>query len=343
MSTLNKLDITPELLINRSTLIFGTSSTGKTVLIRDILYTLKDHVPMCHVFCPTNDYNEAYTNMVPKNLIKKELVVSELEELVKKQRGRSELYKKVNNINSLKNIAFKLDLDHKIKKKFFIVENYYENLLKNDKDNKYTDELKKLHEEQVIGFFKEEIMKVYDQNKNLVELTEVEINTVKYLNFNPKMVIVLDDCTSDAKQWGKSTVLNELFFQGRHYNITTIISLHNDTALPPAIRKNSFINIFTEAGPAIGFFKSGTSNNFTKAEEREANSYANALFGMNAKKSFKKLCYLREYPSGERFKFVRATKRSDFVYNELLFKIYKEDIETKTEIDNEFLKKILTA
>ena len=343
MSTLSKLEITHDLLINRSTLIFGTSSTGKTVLIRDILFNLKDQIPMCHVFCPTNDYNEAYTNMVPKTLIRKELVVSELEDLVKKQRGRSELYKKVNNLINLKNIAFKLDLDHKIKKKYFIIENYYENLLNKDKENKYSDDLKKLHEEQLIKFFKDEIIKVYETNKNIVELSEPEVNTIKYLNFNPKIVIVLDDCTSDSKQWGKSTVLNELFFQGRHYNTTTIISLHNDTALPPAIRKNSFINIFTEAGPARGFFKSGTSNNFTKAEEREANNYANALFGINAKRSFKKLCYLREYPAGERFKFVRATKRNDFVFNELLFKIYKEEIDTNVEIDNEFLKKILSS
>ena len=133
MSTLSKLEITHDLLINRSTLIFGTSSTGKTVLIRDILFNLKDQIPMCHVFCPTNDYNEAYTNMVPKTLIRKELVVSELEDLVKKQRGRSELYKKVNNLINLKNIAFKLDLDHKIKKKYFIIENYYEKILRRSK------------------------------------------------------------------------------------------------------------------------------------------------------------------------------------------------------------------
>lgn len=337
---LNKLELNHESIINRSILLFGGSNTGKTVLIRDILYNLREHVPMCHVFCPTNDYNGSYTNMIPKALIKRDLVVRELEEIVQKQRKRSELYKKVNNINILKSIAFKLDIDHKIKKKYFIMENYYEELLKKDKDNKYTDKLKKMHEETTIKFFKDEINKLYETNKDSVELTESEQNTIKYLNFNPKMVIVMDDCTSDAKQWGKSTVLNELFYQGRHYNITTVISLHNDTALPPGIRKNAFINIFTEAQPARGFFRSGTSNNWTKADEREADSYINALFGPSSKKSFKKLCYLKE--SDEKFKFVRATKREDFVYNELLNKMYKEEAED-SELNNEFLKKILIS
>ena len=337
---LNKLELNHDSLINRSVLLFGGSNSGKTVLIRDILFNLRQHVPMCHVFCPTNDYNGSYTNMIPKTLIKPELNVQELEEIVLKQRKRSELFKKVNNVLILKSIAFKLDLDHKLKKKYFIMENYYEKLLENDKDKKYSDQLKKMHEEGTIKFFKEEITRLYDQNKNSVSFTEAEQNTVKYLNFNPKMVIVMDDCTSDSKHWGKSTVLNELFYQGRHYNITTIISLHNDTALPPGIRKNAFINIFTEAQPARGFFKAGTSNNWTKGEEREANAFINALFGPNSKKSFKKLCYLKE--GDEEFKFVRETKGEVFVYNELLNKMYKDE-EEDIELDNEFLKKILTS
>ena len=40
-------------LINHCTILIGSSFSGKSVMIRDILYKLKDHIPIGILFSPT--------------------------------------------------------------------------------------------------------------------------------------------------------------------------------------------------------------------------------------------------------------------------------------------------
>jgi stage III sporulation protein SpoIIIAA len=40
-------------IINKTTILIGRSQSGKSVLIRDVLYNIKDEIPVCLVICPT--------------------------------------------------------------------------------------------------------------------------------------------------------------------------------------------------------------------------------------------------------------------------------------------------
>lgn len=53
-----------------------------------------------------------------------------------------------------------------------------------------------------------------------------------------RILVVMDDCISDSKIWRKSKDLAEIFYNGRHYNITLIIVSQDIVAIPPSFRSN---------------------------------------------------------------------------------------------------------
>lgn len=53
-----------------------------------------------------------------------------------------------------------------------------------------------------------------------------------------RLIVVLDDVISDAKSWKNSNALNEIMFNGRHYDITFILAVQDVVAVGPAIRLN---------------------------------------------------------------------------------------------------------
>lgn len=53
-----------------------------------------------------------------------------------------------------------------------------------------------------------------------------------------RILVVMDDCISDSKLWRKSKDLAEIFYNGRHYNITLIIVSQDIVAIPPSFRSN---------------------------------------------------------------------------------------------------------
>jgi hypothetical protein len=76
-------------------------------------------------------------------------------------------------------------------------------------------------------------IKIKAENKKRKEEGKKEIDE--------RILVVMDDCISDAKTWSKSENLKEIFFNGRHYNITLIIVSQDIVAIPPSFRSNTDI------------------------------------------------------------------------------------------------------
>lgn len=79
--------------------------------------------------------------------------------------------------------------------------------------------------------------KVIKRQLNLKSINEKRKKDNK-TPFDERILVVMDDCISDAKEWKKSTDLSEIFFNGRHYNITLILVSQDIVAIPPAFRLN---------------------------------------------------------------------------------------------------------
>ena len=46
--------------LNKSIILYGSSGSGKSMIMRDILYILKDHIPNILVIAPTNHLNGSF-------------------------------------------------------------------------------------------------------------------------------------------------------------------------------------------------------------------------------------------------------------------------------------------
>jgi hypothetical protein len=53
-----------------------------------------------------------------------------------------------------------------------------------------------------------------------------------------KMCVILDDCLSSKGTWAKDQTISELLFNGRHYGITTFLTMQFPLALKPELRCN---------------------------------------------------------------------------------------------------------
>ncbi len=336
---IEKLEFDKKNFLDRSTILLGTSGTGKSKIIMDILHLIKDDVPMCYIFCPTNDVTDAFTGVVPNSCISLTLDVIYLQQIIKMQEERMKIYKLCNDKETLSEIAYKLD-DSVITKIHIINDKYIKCKKKLEEigDIEKMDKLDELYDKQLIKHLKTHIKLNYnDSTKKL--LTEHENNIVKLLDINIKVVIVLDDCASKAKDWGKSEVIKEIFFQGRHYQITTIISLQGDKEITPVIRQNAFVVFFTTMQCMKGFFNS-SANSFSKDQQKEAEEKGKEIFKKEkGKDTFKKACYIR---LNDLICYHKATLRSKFVFNKTLFDNFENDIKNTNNIKltDEFMKKL---
>ncbi len=55
---------------------------------------------------------------------------------------------------------------------------------------------------------------------------------------NPHAFLVFDDALADANAWKKDKNMKEIFFNGRHYNLTFILAMQHLMGIPPDFRAN---------------------------------------------------------------------------------------------------------
>jgi hypothetical protein len=65
------------------------------------------------------------------------------------------------------------------------------------------------------------------------------------------MFIVLDDMLHDAQSWRKDESMQNIFFNGRHFNVFFILTMQYAQGIPPALRSNiDYVFIFGETSVA---------------------------------------------------------------------------------------------
>jgi hypothetical protein len=331
--------------LNRSIVLYGASASGKSMIMRDILYTLKDHIPNMCVICPTNNLNKSYDGIIPSQLIYNEVTEDLIKKIFNRQKVAVKMYNMTNDLDRLKHIYNKLSRKNNEKLMSLIASyNKIKHIFSNN-DNIHISEKKiKLqeldeeHNKSLIAFYKEIISKnksIIDRNNNL---DENEIRIINYININPNFLIIIDDAAVSASVWSRYQEVKELFFNGRHHKITFMISFQDDKLLESSLRKNAFINIFTTQVTCNSFFER-TANNFTKAEKNKMAKLSHFIFNDEKlkNKNYKKLVYIKD--RNPTTYYIIANYYDDFQFGskhlyELCDKVKKND--DKNEEDYEF-------
>jgi hypothetical protein len=305
--------------LNKTTIIYGSTGSGKSIIIEEIMKLCQAFVPSIFVIAPTNSSNNAYTNKVPVQFIKKDIDIAWLEKLLDRQKNSANAYNNANNLEILKSLFNRVSNDTSQSLELAIIQKARDAIIyiessqiafaskKNQKTQINTERdtiLRKL--------YKNTIRSNKVELEQLKDLDKLEWGAIEYLDFNPNVILILDDCASKFKKMcKKSTAMKEIFYEGRHYFFTTIISSQDDKEIDSELRKNAFVSVFTTSQSATSNFER-TSNGYPKHERIRAKSCTEGVFKQdeNDTKHYQKLVYLQGV--ADPFKYTIADIYDDF-------------------------------
>lgn len=296
MNSLPEFEMSHDVFIDKTTMVFGESGTGKSFIIGDILYNLHKHIDQIVVFSPTDRQNHTYDRgLVPPPLIHYEVDVNVLEEIWERQTALASIYSRANDPKVINSLFIKCASE----KELTMLQNArasfdkYKEKIINENPEIANEKLKDM-EKDYEKFKTLTCKKCIEKNSNILKnkkLNEKESFTLKYVNFNPRIVIIFDDCTEMLNKIKNSKVVQRIFYQGRWAFITAIFAAHTDKAFSPEVKKNSYVNIFTSKKSAASYFNRG-SNDFDKNEKQTSNRATNIAFTQLAK--YQKLIWIRD-------------------------------------------------
>lgn len=332
---INKLKSEASLYLDKTILLYGPSGSGKTVIIKHIMYTLKNYIEQCLIMSPSEPTNHSFEGVVPPQLLhftfpspdpkakktKKSVMeasIKFLEDIWARQEMMAAIYNKANNINVLKRLYARLPNS--------ITSDW--NAVIDELDIKRSSTIKQIKKQYSsdVSYAQKEIGVVNEKFDQLVckiyrkivilsadilskmKLTEDEMHTLTYVEFNPRMLLVFDDCAADMVEIMKSDTVKKFFYRGRHVYLTLIFSTQADTEIPANIRKNSFINFFTKGESATCNFLRA-SNNYSPDTKSLVNEISQTLF-----EGHRKLAYIREDKKGQNFYYIEAPVHEQFMF-----------------------------
>jgi hypothetical protein len=165
---------------------------------------------------------------------------------------------------------------------------------RNTKRTEVNDKFKRM----VILVYKKYIIPHFEtiiEHAGAEDLSEDERYSLHYINFNPRLLLIFDDCAAQLKPLFSKEIFRLLFYQGRWGFISTIVLAHDDTDLPPNLKKNAFTSIFTEPIVSSSFFDRST-NKFPKSTRQFIQEILPEIF-----QGHRKLAYIREDDKRQHF------------------------------------------
>jgi energy-coupling factor transporter ATP-binding protein EcfA2 len=282
--------------LGRSIMLFGSSNSGKSTIIKDLLYTLNPHIPNILVCCPTNKLNQSYTGIVPNQFIHDDVDEAVISKILKRQSQVVKIYNSANDFDTVETIYSKIDRPNH--STLMAMENVYRKCMQQC-DSQSSLIITNEHKKKTMKWMQDQIASV---KSTLVTkstaLSDYEKMVAQHIKINPEFMLIIDDAAFSAKVWCKYHAIQELFFNGRHYHITFMIAFQDDKSLDSSLRKNAFINIFTTEKVSNAYFER-SANNFTRQEKNKMLAIASAIFSPPTQKSslakYRKLIYMKDF------------------------------------------------
>ncbi len=342
MTSLPTFDINYKYFLDKSAILYGETKSGKSSILVDILYHLKPHVDQIVVISPMDRQNHTYDRgIVPLPCIHYEITTELLDSIWKRQGGFSVVYSRVNKTNILKSLFDRIPNNERARNE---IRQIYQKLkeFKQEIETKESDPA--IASSQVASMeadCKQLIIMIWKHYINLnsaflqnLQLSAAERYSLKHITFNPRLVLIFDDCTAEMKKFNTHPVMKKLFYQGRWAYITTLIACHTDKCIDPELKKGAFVSIFTEEPCASAYFDR-CSNNFNKEARTRAYEALKAAFTPLAK--YQKLVWVREDKKFYRF---TATLRDEFKFCSDIVRKYCDKccaVEDEQDSNNEFV------
>jgi ABC-type dipeptide/oligopeptide/nickel transport system ATPase subunit len=291
--------------IDKLTCIYGKSGSGKTTIMIDMLYLLRKQVDQIIIFSQTDKQTKSFSReIVPIPLIYEDISSETLHRIYERQIAMATTYNQIWDDGFVSALFGRLGLG----KVAQIIEEIKSKMNNTDDLTESEMSCKKIQcEEYIQNIYRKYINENSEKLANM-NLSEGETKALKYINFNPRLIILFDDCSALFNKVKKDTVINKLFFQGRHARITTILALHSDKLIDPEQKKSVFVSIFTDAFTANSYFDKA-STGLDSANKNRAKCAVRVAFIQTLKNQ--KLLYIS---NEDQFYRMTATLRADFQF-----------------------------
>jgi tRNA A37 threonylcarbamoyladenosine biosynthesis protein TsaE len=315
-----ELNINPKAYIDKTIVIYGPSKTGKTIITKNIMKIVNNYIDQILVISPSEPSNRSYEGYVDPPFIHYRLYLADpnnnnassngkrddtkerglafLESIWKRQEMMAAIYTRTNKIEVLESL-FKHVVLHIREEADAIIKNVrhtYKRAIE-EIDEKYKENIGIKHAKvkDISSKFEDMLIQVYKKYIHIdyeniwhTELTEDERYSLQYLCFNPRLLLIFDDCAAQLKPYFSKEIFRKLFYQNRHSFITVIVCCQDDTDLPANLRKNAFISFYTEPVVCLSNFER-SSNKYSKQSRNFVSEILPHVF-----KGFRKLAYIRE-------------------------------------------------
>lgn len=352
---------TDNIFLDKMTGIYGTSGSGKSVSIKMIASKIKKYIDVAVVICPSERDKPSYAGCVPDALIYYEVyypgppskntkteakdgAVRLLQALWKFQSDRSNMYEEINKIEILKSLfniissRYTQEYLEQIDRIKDVLKNHLINIEKNknlnpsQKEDKKKDLQAKMSE-VIRALYKKAIYKNMDKIDER-DLTEEQAVCLRgFAEPKPRMLIIMDDCAQDFKEFSKTQIFKSLFFRGRHLGITTLISIQSVTELDKNLRQNVHVNLFTTEQCALDYFVT----QLKILKQKVCADITDTIF--NADKSTKKIIYLKDDENKEFYYYYELEFLSSFRFcTDDIFELCAKLKKKETKISSSFLK-----
>ena len=352
-----RLDVTPALFIDRTNVIYGPSKTGKTVIVKNIMDQLRGHIEQALVVAPSEPSNRSYTGYIDPPFIHYRLYMPNpdnpkkdegnkgalrfLETVWKRQEMMAAIYTRANKPRVLESLygrlpsGVKLDGLRHIKdinrKRERVVEQVRAKYA--DDSGRRDEKVKEVNERfktMLVLLYKRFIAPYSAKLWGDQTLSEDEKYTLNYLTFNPRLLLIFDDCAAMLKPFFNKEIFRCLFYQNRHSFITVVLCCQDDTDLPANLRKQAFISFFTES-IVCGSNFDRKANYFSKDTKQFVTEITRDVF-----QGHRKLAYIREDDKRQHFYHVTFPYPAQFRFgSQALHELCDEIQSTETTMDRD--------
>jgi energy-coupling factor transporter ATP-binding protein EcfA2 len=257
--------------LDRSSIIYGASGSGKSTAIRHLMYLLRGYCGAIIVFSASDKDNGMYSKkLVPPQLVYDHITPDVLVAISERQTRSRKIYDQARTLSVLESLfdRFATETDHDLMNKLSRI---YDDV--NQIDDTERANLIEIYTEKRRDIMINVIRSIRERADNLS--TEEQF-TMRWINFNPRIMIIFDDCTSDFKAIRGDQSILEQIFRGRHFLCTSIIALHGPAAAMPMMRLNAYNSIFTDPGSARSF-ASTVTNGLSALKKQEFERYASRV------------------------------------------------------------------
>lgn len=296
-----------EAFLNKTILLFGATCTGKSVIMDEIMNICDPEIEHCFGISPTNAANGFFTNRLPPMYYisgsDQVRTIKFLRAIIERQKNACDLYNTSTKLSVLRSLCERVSDEVGQRNIAYISEISDDSLEKIERSKKMNIAEKKAMRHSIEELRDNMFKKIY---KSIIHKFQKELSTMKgsmsidekialrFYNINPNSMLLLDDCASHFKRWFKEdTAIKELFYQGRQYKLTTVISSQDDKDIESELRKNAGVIYFTTAVAALETFDRA-SNHCPKHVRERAKVCVPSVFYQepNTPLHYKKLVFL---------------------------------------------------